>query len=601
MMGLPDLQWYPKPNGAGDIDGAGAKRLLGQPELDLANLLVRETAQNTWDARRTGRVPEYEVRIRTLTDTNRDVLRWNVFGSTAPESRLRYILEKAEVNALEICDRNTIGLGGSLRNDIDEVGPRDWADFVLAVGAPPDKSSGGGTYGFGKTATYVASRCSTIVIWTVTEHEGELQHRFIASAMDNGFSMDGLRYTGRQWWGRVVNEFEQPVRIEPAVGEDARRLGEAVFERPFRPGETGTSLLIIDPWPPEAEQKFEEWVRRLPEVVVRNLWPKLVEDQPDERKMSISLRKNGRHIPIPTYESATFAALSRALVASRNGGEPASPDPFMRSFTLQSGRPKQLLGHLCLTRFMAPVNDPWSDLQGHVVMMRAPELVVRSQDYSTGPQEGLRWVGVFKPLDELNDAFASSEPPAHDVWEPQSVQDPWHKTFVNVALRQIKERVKDFLTPIKDGSGADAGESTAAVSAALAGLAGTAVGARPSPSGGNQRKKNPSGSGRRPAEHAVSITRVIPLPSTAADLAAGRERSRVEFTVDGPRRCTVEAARLHVAIEGHSLSAGDDVLLESWADGGTSDSAEFDPPASSSCLVTYPAGVAIDIALKVRH
>jgi hypothetical protein len=69
------LDWYPKKYSPGDIDGDGAKKLLGTPSIPLASVLVRETAQNSWDAR-TGDSPvDFVMNMRRLTQAETDVLR----------------------------------------------------------------------------------------------------------------------------------------------------------------------------------------------------------------------------------------------------------------------------------------------------------------------------------------------------------------------------------------------------------------------------------------------------------------------------------------------------------------------------------------------
>ena len=57
-----------------------------------------------------------------------------------------------------------------------------------------------------------------------------------------------------------------------------------------------------------------------------------------------------------------------------------------------------------------------------------------------------QWGGVFICSEdkEVEQAFAKSEPPAHDDWKPEASIEisPTQKTFVKTALRQIKEEVK---------------------------------------------------------------------------------------------------------------------------------------------------------------
>ena len=50
----------------------------------------------------------------------------------------------------------------------DELGePRDFVDFVRNIGQPPDKDLGGGSFGYGKAAFYIASRARTILVDTL--------------------------------------------------------------------------------------------------------------------------------------------------------------------------------------------------------------------------------------------------------------------------------------------------------------------------------------------------------------------------------------------------------------------------------------------------
>ena len=60
------LGWFPKQFGPGDIDGVGAKRLLGTPNIEPAWVLVRETAQNSWDARGVSPSIDFTLNLRLL-------------------------------------------------------------------------------------------------------------------------------------------------------------------------------------------------------------------------------------------------------------------------------------------------------------------------------------------------------------------------------------------------------------------------------------------------------------------------------------------------------------------------------------------------------
>ena len=47
--------------------------------------------------------------------------------------------------------------------------------------------------------------------------------------------------------------------------------------------------------------------------------------------------------------------------------------------------------------------------------------------------------GVFKCSQDVDDSFAASEPPAHDKWEPEGMNDRTQKSHVTVALTRIEE------------------------------------------------------------------------------------------------------------------------------------------------------------------
>ena len=87
-----------------------------------------------------------------------------------------------------------------------------------------------------------------------------------------------------------------------------------------------------------------------------------------------------------------------------------------------SRRPLKLLGHLALTRYPVPprteVAVPCDHLHAHQA-----ELVVRYFERQELDVEGFQWAGVFKPVADVDDSFALAEPPAHDDWVPQAVQD----------------------------------------------------------------------------------------------------------------------------------------------------------------------------------
>ena len=134
------MRWIPEPKPpSGGLAAEGFYKLLGRPRLDPLTVLVRETAQNSWDARVDNGLPVgFTLQAWHMTADERHALRRDVFveADKAPGTGLAEELASPGLIGLFISDRNTKGLGGPLQADqADPTGTYDWVDFVLNVGA----------------------------------------------------------------------------------------------------------------------------------------------------------------------------------------------------------------------------------------------------------------------------------------------------------------------------------------------------------------------------------------------------------------------------------------------------------------------------------
>jgi hypothetical protein len=459
------LGWFAKPFGPGDIDGEGALRLLGTPNIDLASVLVRETAQNSWDARGVSPKVDFIVNLRRLDGSMVEVLRNRIFTGSPPNIGLTDVLQRDEVWVLEISDRGTVGLNGPIRNDlaVDPGMDTNFMDLVFNIGTPRDVHLGGGTYGFGKTIAYLASNVGAVLLWTRCMGAQGLEHRLIGSAIGDSFSKDGLRFTGRHWWGNVISEES---RVEPVTGKIAEELAAKAFAARFGGSATGTSILILDPH--LGGESPEDDIKLLSDAVVWHLWPKLLEDQDGRSSMAISVQLNGRPVTLPSIERhPVLGGHAQCLLAVRATQANTSMPKLRYPMEIQEiwcERPRTLLGHIALTRYPIPRGV---DAPSHSVtlMRHQAELVVKSLERRQLEVAGFQWAGVFKPAAAVDDSFALAEPPAHDDWIPSSMKDAARKREVNVALKRIKEAADQFLAP-RRSSGTD---SRPAVSAAIVG------------------------------------------------------------------------------------------------------------------------------------
>lgn len=615
MTPLPTLAWFPKPFGAGDTDGTGAQRLLGQPDLTTAQLLVRETAQNSWDAAIAGRVPEFQMRYRVLDAGVMWTLKNSVFKEAAPGSKLLELLAAGNLDAVEVLDRGTKGLGGPTRNDI-ETAPgeiTDYADFVLTVGAPPENAHGGGTFGYGKTASYIASRCSTIIIWSrARQPTGEIAERFIASAMDASFSdAEGKKFTGRQWWGlRPSNpEGSDEFVVEPVEGDDAAALGQAIFERPFEKDETGTSLLILAPRRPEDSSTPGTLVSQWAAAIDENLWPKLIAGQDSRWTMRISLMDRGSEVPIGDQgNAAERKAREDCLnaIRAKQDGHPLGNSPvFVETIRHGSRRAEvSTLGHLALTRVFGSTTESSSVAWMNAVtyMRHSAELVVKSDPLRTPSGDG-GWLGVFKPVANVDPDFAKSEPPAHESWNVASLNDSWAKSTVTVALNKIARAVKDYLTPTAEASIGDSLLGTGGIAGALGGLIAGTPGSKPLPQASKAPKRRGSELSPRRERPKVDVVWARPVVQMDFEKDAGRQRTRVRLSNPKLDPIVVGPRDLAIAIDGSKGVDADEVRIEEWVLGDrveTGQEFELGGRCEVEVDISYPQGVAIQFSFAAR-
>lgn len=559
------LGWFPKRFGPGDLDGVGAKRLLGTPDLEMAAVLVRETAQNSWDARGISNAIDFTLNLRKLDRETITALRDRIFTGEANKTGLRDLLIQDSVWALEVSDRGTVGLGGPIRNDlaVDAGEDRNFIDLVFNIGAPRDVHLGGGTYGFGKTITYVASDVGAVLVWSRCEGPRGLEHRLIGSAVGDGFDMDRHRYTGRHWWGNAIPEED---RVEPVTGGLAKELGEAVFTEDFAGEATGTSLLILAP--ELGGESPDDNIALLEDALIWNLWPKLIADQDGRSRMRIRLQLNGEDVELPaieTHESLSGHADCLRAVRAAQAGSDLSTLGLTLPVTVhqvRSERPKKLLGHLALTRYPVPRGSR-EPSQSVTLMRNQAELVVTYLERQRLDIDGFQWAGVFKPTAEVDDSFALAEPPAHDDWITRGMQDKAKKRDVNIALERVKALTDAFIRP-RDivGTTDEPLQSAAVAGDSLAGLLGGILGSAPD----GRRSSGASDAKRAPRRPRVDIV----FTGVAEASRPGWTRTWLDVQLAGTDSAVEQVdVRVLVGVDGGSEDDSGVIRVLGWRDPAT--------------------------------
>lgn len=437
----------------GGITADGMINVLGRPPFDTLTLVLREAVQNSWDARTTklsavADIPELHVRIRTLSAEQDAAFRalFSAQGSddepAATNELARCLASPSVVRVMEICDYATVGLAGPV-DPREPIGDSaiNFRNFFFDIGVAHPASGDGGTYGYGRSALYLAGRARTILVDTLALDPSGVSRRLMACRIGHAYEKrsfvgGGARYTGRHFWGRRHED-----GIAPLTDNDAREVATSLGLPTRSQNQTGTTILI--PWPDP-----EYTGRGVVEVLLHHLWPKMVShDGP--RAMRFQVEDEGVIVPVPRATvHPVYGLFASALLMARD----RSGASGARELRLKS--PAIVTGHLGLEVGSAPVAGPpvsrdtedvWpprSPFDGgarHVALMRPTELIVRYLEVPNARADSRPWAGAFVCSDDpdIQRIFAMAEPPAHDDWIPGRIEDVVERRLVNRTVNHL--------------------------------------------------------------------------------------------------------------------------------------------------------------------
>ncbi|MCD5991365.1 hypothetical protein KDX30_26135 [Pseudomonas sp. CDFA 553] len=440
----------------GNIAADGYKRLMGCPTQDLLQTLLRESIQNSIDATVGKCGPSLLIRVRTLTHDQRKVLRDYALADLPLDRQvlgdIDKVLEQEKIKVLEVCDFNTSGLGGPTSGNVapgvDEV--LSFVNFFRNVGVAKDNHHGGGTYGYGKTSLYAMSSCATILVDTQATYRNKPVRRFMGAHLGSVFDAETKykehrRFTGRHWWG--VSDGDDG--IDPLTGAQAANLGQ-LLGMPYRDEESpGTSILVLAPHLEEGADArcIGDYIQ---EIVMLNFWPRLTQTTPIQKKLVVKIEIEGQQISLPAPEEfPPFDLFASAMAGFRSGTDvevisSASPKKKLGSLVIKRGLRADRCGS-ALSRHTAIPSQA-----SHIALMRPVELVVKYIEGVPYADAGFEWAGVFvcSDSDEVESAFAMSEPPAHDDWVPNNLSSRNAKIYVKGALRRLSIAASNYSAPI---------------------------------------------------------------------------------------------------------------------------------------------------------
>lgn len=310
---------------------------------------------------------------------------------------------------------------------------------------------------------------------------------------------------------------------------------------------------------------------RIIETLLWNFWPRMMRDAPAKHRFACRVMVEDRELPVPTPEDfAPFDLLCKAMSAAR-----ARKGNDVRR--IESQRPQKFLGTLAIEkglrsprRHLTADEDVrlFPEQMHHVALMRPVELVVKYLEGNPLPDARLEWAGVFiaSDEDEVEQAFADSEPPAHDDWVPDNLPKGNEKRYVNIALKRLREIAAEMgMEPVSPRPGEGSGPPLARLAGRLGAVLENVGG-----DGAGRRRGSGGSGGGRPSRARAS--RPVFQRLEAGD--AGRIAVFLtEVTQDTRRSGAKLIASASVTVEGATLGSADDtvgrpdVLSVRWLDG----------------------------------
>jgi len=480
------IQFNPKiqPN---QMPSEGQYKLLNDGnEMGVLIVMLREAVQNSWDARiRNNQNITFTLRGLNLSRENTSA----IYKAIGKEGAYGFELSQAirnVGNAIEISDSNTIGLSGPTGFDnLDEEDKKNrFIKFVHTLGNGAQSAGDGGSFGFGKTSLYKASKVGTVAIYTKTEVDDGTESRFIIKNLDKSgnkrFSNSGV-----YWWGKEIIRSENAdvgTWIEPLKNYEADELWSSIGGTRFGELETGVKLMVFAPelsrdYPKSGKSILHANLEHLAKNVTHYFWAKWPEEasqQGIEFKFSISDNGNTSEIRIDHPDEVyPYQVLRTSLKASKNKKIDTAAKESYQTKEIKSYQPAQSLGNLVYAviddrKINREYDEFFNSEVCHIALLRNVEFVVDYFNHSVNidfmndnVESEKKIVGVFRTYDncmvyidtdksvkkDLNEVYRTAENQTHGSWSSENALSlgRYSRTYINKTFDEIKAGLNSFV------------------------------------------------------------------------------------------------------------------------------------------------------------
>lgn len=224
--------------------GSSLLRLIQNNNMPVLDLLVRESIQNSLDARK---ADSKYVEVDFLTGKFNSFRLGNELECITDSLKQRY--GEGEYDFIAIRDSNTVGLTGVM--DYKMVQNNAYGNLlklVYEICKPQEAEGAGGSWGIGKTVYFRIGMGLVIYYSRIMNEDGHYESRLAASFVENELDLnamipvyDGMIRRGIAWWGeRTDKNRTQPVTDEKYIKEFLSIFGIEEYSG----DETGTTIII---------------------------------------------------------------------------------------------------------------------------------------------------------------------------------------------------------------------------------------------------------------------------------------------------------------------------------------------------------------------
>lgn len=201
--------------------GSSLLKLIQNNNMPALDLLVRESIQNSLDARKEN---SRYVEVDYLTGKfNSEKLSQELEGIT---SSLRKRFPEKQYDFIAVRDFNTVGLTGEM--DYKKVKDNKYGNLlklIYEICKPQETEGAGGSWGIGKTVYFRIGIGLVIYYSRIKESNGKYASRLAASYVENETSQDAMipiykeqSKRGIAWWGEQIGDnLTNPVTNEKYI------------------------------------------------------------------------------------------------------------------------------------------------------------------------------------------------------------------------------------------------------------------------------------------------------------------------------------------------------------------------------------------------